>query len=143
MRHRARHHRPKHRVVHPWPPDEAPPDTVAARARYVGSPEHKGSWSPDHVPRLRSDASECPPDLSRDLEANTAALRRAIRHACVGAVFEEGFPKYVWVWMEDALWEARHIRGPAGTYKGYGPLEAAEYPLDPHGRLEAARNDVA
>ena len=33
------------------------------------------------------------------------------------------------------LYEARHINGPAGTYKGYKLLES-EYPRDPMGRLK-------
>ena len=35
----------------------------------------------------------------------------------------------------DGLYEARHINGPAGTYKGYKLLES-EYPRDPMGRLK-------
>jgi hypothetical protein len=34
-----------------------------------------------------------------------------------------------------ALYEARHINGPQGTYKGYR-LEEVERPDDPEGRLE-------
>jgi hypothetical protein len=139
MPRQQRHHRTRHRRILPWPEGEAPPEEVAAAARYVGSPEHKGAWSPHHEPRLRSDASECPVELSRDLAANTEALRRAIALRCVSADFEDGFPKYVWVWLDGGLWEARHIRGPAGTYKAYGPLEPVDFPLDRDGLLEAAR----
>jgi len=138
MRSRNRHHRSKHRVIHPWPDEENAPEIVAAAVRYVGSPEHKGSWSPHHNPRLRSDASECPPTLSRDLAANTEHLKRGILAGCVGRDFEDGFPKYVWVWVDGELFEARHMRGPVGTYKAY-PLERIERPMDPHGLLEEAR----
>ena len=86
--------------------------------------------------RLRSDASECPPELSRDLDDNTERLRHAIRAGAVGADFEDGFPKYVWVRVNGRLWEARHIRGPAGTYKAYGPLEEVDLPVDANGVLE-------
>ena len=48
---------------------------------------------------------------------------------------EQGFPKYVWGWLHGDLYEARHINGPAGTYKGYQLLES-EYPQDPMGRLK-------
>ena len=138
MRTMNRHHRPKHRVVTPWPDDGGMPDGVASRARYVGSGEHKGSWSPLYKPRLRSDASECPPELSTDLAANTGHLRRGIVAGCVGRDFEDGFPRYVWVWVDGQLYEARHMRGPVGTYKAY-PLEDVERPKDSQGMLEAAR----
>ena len=141
MQRRKRHYRPKHRSIHPWPGNEARPEDVAAAARYVGSAEHKGAWSPHHEPRLRTDASECPPELSQDLDANTETLRRAIELRCVGADFENGFPKYVWAWVEGELWEARHIRGPIGTYKAYGPLESVDFPLDLDGLLQAARGE--
>jgi hypothetical protein len=52
----------------------------------------------------------------------------------VSPVFEGGYPKYVWTWIEGALYEARHINGPQGAYKGYR-LEEVERPLDPEGRL--------
>ena len=44
------------------------------------------------------------------------------------------FPKYVWGWLDGDLYEARHINGPAGTYKGY-KLQESEYPRDPVGCL--------
>ena len=44
-------------------------------------------------------------------------------------------PKYVWAWLKGDLYEARHINGPAGTYKGYKLLQS-EYPRDPMGRLD-------
>lgn len=135
-----RHQRSKHRKLHAWPEAGPSSDEIARRARYVGSPEHKGAWSPEHQPHLRSDASECPRHLSVDPEQNSLDLQRAIRLHCVGADFEEGFPRYVWAWVNGRVWEARHIRGPVGTYKAYGPLEDVELPLDPDGRLAAARD---
>ena len=134
MRSPSRHQRPRQREIAAWPMDADPAEQVAERARYVGSPEHKGHWSPGFVPALRSDASECPPELTLDLESNTAALRRAIRAGCVAAHFEDGFPKYVWGRINNQLYEARHMRGPVGTYKAY-PLEELETPRDPEGRL--------
>ena len=40
-----------------------------------------------------------------------------------------------WGWIDGRLYEARHINGPAGTYKGY-EIEKAEYPEDPENRLD-------
>lgn len=73
--------------------------------------------------------------MTRDMERNTEALREGIRRQCVSPIFEGGYPKYVWTWIEGILYEARHINGPQGTYKGYR-LEELEMPLDPEGRLE-------
>ena len=42
---------------------------------------------------------------------------------------------FVWGWLNGDLYEARHINGSAGTYKGYKLLES-EYPRDPMGRLD-------
>jgi hypothetical protein len=35
------------------------------------------------------------------------------------SIREGGFPKYVWTWLGEELYEARHVNGPQGTYKGY------------------------
>lgn len=139
MRHRGP---PKHRRIVPWPDEVKAPAEVAAAARYVGSPEHKGSWSPLYTPSLRSDAAECPPELSRSLDENTRLLRQGIEAGCVGADFEDGFPRYVWVWVGETLYEARHMRGPAGTYKAY-PLEPLEHPKDPESRLARDASDAS
>jgi hypothetical protein len=73
--------------------------------------------------------------MTRDVDRNTEALREGIRRRCVSPVFEGGFPKYVWSWIAGVLYEARHINGPQGTYKGYR-LEGLETPEDPDRRLE-------
>lgn len=127
----ARHRR---RKIGPWPEGMTSPEEVAERATYVGSSEHKGHPSVAGPPALRSDATPCEPHRTKDIDANTAALRAGIARRCTSAVFEGGFPKYVWTWIDDALYEARHINGPQGTYKGYR-LEVAEHPRDPEGRL--------
>lgn len=101
----------------------------------MGSQEHKDHPSPAGPPALRSDATPCDPRWTRNVGANTTALREGIRRRCTSTVFEGGFPKYVWTWLEDELFEARHINGPRGTYKGYR-LEPSEYPKDPDGRLD-------
>ena len=99
----------------------------------MGSQEHKSHPSPAGPPALRSDATPCDPEIKWD-DINTA-LREAIRRCCTSTVFEQGFPKYVWGWIDEDLYEARHINGPAGTYKGYR-LEKVEYPRDREGRLD-------
>lgn len=132
---RTRFQRRKRRKLGVWPEEADAPEEVAERATYVGSPEHKDHPSPAGPPRLRSDASPCPAHLTFDVDANTEALREGIRKRCVSTVFEGGFPKYVWTWLAGELYEARHINGPLGTYKGYC-LEDVERPVDPDGRLD-------
>ena len=102
---------------------------------YVGSPEHKDHPSLGGLPRLRSDATPCEVEMTRDVGGNTAALREGVRRRCVSQVFEGGYPKYVWTWINGVLYEARHLNGPQGAYKGYR-LEEVETPLDPEGRLK-------
>ena len=109
-----------------------PIESVARRARYVGSPEHKAYPGAAGPPALRSDATPCDPDIASDDIGR--ALAEGVRRGCVSAVAEQGFPKYVWGWLNGNLYEARHINGPAGTYKGYR-IEEPEYPRDPDGRL--------
>lgn len=135
---RSRFHRQKRRKLGAWPDDADPPEEVAQRVEYVGSPENKDHPSRSGPPRLRSDATPCEAHMTADVEANTEALREGIRRKCVSAVFEGGYPKYVWTWLDDVLYEARHINGPRGTYKGYR-LEALEHPRDPNGRLNWGR----
>lgn len=127
-----RHRRTKRRSVGPWNGDE-PPEATASRVRYVGSPEHKSYPSSAGPSALRSDATPCDPKIGRD--AADAVLQHAIRHRCTSAVFEQGFPKYAWGWLEGHLYEARHINGPGGTDKGYR-LAVPEHPRDPERRLD-------
>lgn len=132
---RPRFQRPRRREIGPWPADAEAPELVAARAQYVGSPEHKRHPSAAGPAELRSDATACEAARTRDVARNTAALREGIRRGCVSARFEGGFPRYVWTWIDGVLYEARHIHGPLGAYKGYR-LEACEWPHDPEGRLQ-------
>ncbi len=132
---RTRFKRQKRRKIGDWPEGAPLPDEVAENVRYVGSQEHKDH--PSHVgpPALRSDATPCEPHLTKDLDRNTEALRRGILKRCTSSVFEGGFPKYVWTWLDDDLYEARHINGPQGTYKGY-KLTPPELPIDRNNRLD-------
>jgi hypothetical protein len=131
---RTRFTRPKRRKIGQWPEGVDTPKAVAAKVRYVGSPEHKDHPSQAGPPALRSDATPCEPHLTKDLDGNTAALQEGILRECTSGVFEGGFPKYVWTWLGGDLYEARHINGPQGNYKGY-KLQPAEYPIDRDHRL--------
>jgi hypothetical protein len=99
---------------------------LAARARYEGSPEHKSYPSPAGPPRLRSDATPCPPDL-KDLEQLTAWLQEAIAGGQVGAPWESDFPQYAWIRRGNRCFEARLSNRVLGTYHGY-PLRPDEIP---------------
>lgn len=133
---RTRFKRLKRRKIGPWPDDAPSLEEVARKSRYVGSPEHKSHPSEGRPPALRSDVTfPCEPHMTQDMAGSTAALRRGIEHRCTSAVFEGGYPRYVWTWIEGHLYEARHINGPRGTYKGYR-LEPVEHPDDPERRLE-------
>lgn len=129
-----RHQRPKRRKIGKWP-SELTPAELAGRVRYIGSAEHKDHPSPAGPPRLRSDATRCDVSMTRDVAGNTEALREGIRRMCVSAEAEDGFPKYVWTRIAGHIFEARHINGPSGTYKGYR-LEPVEWPDDPENRLK-------
>jgi hypothetical protein len=135
---RSRFKRKKRREIGAWPDDALSPAALAERVRYVGSAEHKDHASETGVPQLRSDATPCEVSMTRDMDRNTEALREGIRRRCVSPVFEDGYPRYVWTWINGVLYEARHINGPRGTYKGYR-LEDLEHPLDPEGRLRWER----
>jgi len=126
----------KKKAIGEWPAGQRPPREVAAQVKYVGSPEHKDYTSDAGLPSLRSDASRCDPNLPwAEIQQ---ALKRGIEHECVSEQFEEGFPRFVWGWLEGRLYQARHIRGPAGTYKGWA-LEPFEQPDDPRDKLEWKR----
>lgn len=128
-----RHRRPRQRIIAPWPEDGPDADHVAQTASYVGSAEHKSYPSRAGHPALRSDASRCDPRYT-DFEEISLVLREGIRRRCTSAVFEGNFPKYVWGWLDEQLYEARLVNREQGTYKGY-PLEEAETPHDEHGLL--------
>jgi hypothetical protein len=136
-----RHKRPRHRVISPWPEGMPAPEDVVARVRYVGSPEHKSYPSPAGPPVLRSDASRCDPRPGYDAERFTEILQEGIRRRCIGAIFEGGFPKYVWGWVNGQLFEARHLNGPQGSCKAY-PLEDVEKPDDPQNLLDWENGDA-
>lgn len=57
------------------PAAEGPPRSP----KYEGSPEHKTTKACDTVPRFRSDATPCPPDMKDRAEAQ-ALLDQAIQN---------------------------------------------------------------
>lgn len=65
-------------------------ESVARKARYVGSPEHKGFPSAAGPPALRSDVTPCDPDIS--VADIGSALAEGIRRRCVSAASEQGLP---------------------------------------------------
>ena len=102
-------------------------EAVAARVRYVGSPEHKDVITTAGMPRPRADASICPRPAN-DMALATSWLRSAIRSGSTGDQWEGGFPRYVWHRHDDTVFEARLVNRGDGTYKGY-PLGNHEWPL--------------
>lgn len=131
---RKRHQRAKHEVICPWPDTLPPPEQVAQTVRYVGSSEHKDYESEAGPPALRSDAARCDRQEYRDFAEITVVLQEAIRRCCTGAHFEGRFPRYVWGWLNDRLYEARLINRAQGWYKRW-PIEEVERPRDDEGRL--------
>ena len=83
--------------------------------------------------RFRTDATPCDSDI--DWAAISNALAEGVRRGCISEATEQRFPKYVWAWLGGDLYEARHLNGFAGKYKGYR-LEPPEYPRDSDHRLD-------
>ena len=100
--------------------------SLADRATYVGSPEHKDVPSFAGPPRLRGDASCCPRNLAAQQDLRDW-LQTAIRRGAVGAPWEGEFPCYVWYKHEKIVFEGRLVNRAQGAYKGY-PLFEDEWP---------------
>lgn len=135
QKHRYRKKTKGEGLVRDWPLGTAAPEELATRVHYQGSSEHKArpidaSYSIE--PCLRSDASRCPPTLTR--EAAEAALQRAVRLRNVSAQFEGGYPRYAWARIEGRPYIARLINQESGAYKGW-PIEEIELPTDRDHRL--------
>lgn len=118
--------RPQLRRIIP-PAAEVDRDALAARADYVGSPEHKRSPSFAGAPRPRADATICDPLLNERLEEIRGWLREAIRRGCSSELWEGGFPRYLWYFEAGTAYEARLVNRELGQYKGY-PLSPDEWP---------------
>ena len=105
-------------------------ESVAARATYIGSRDHKNIPSYAGPPGLRRDASRCPSEPSKDLERVVGWLRDGIRQGFTGGPWEgqsPGFPRYVWYKDGATVYEGRLVNRELGQYKGY-PLERSEWP---------------
>lgn len=98
----------------------------AARAHYTGSQEHKRHPSSAGPPRLRSDATPCPPHL-RDMDQLTTWLRQGLANGDIGAPWKGDFPRYVWFRQDDDCYEGYLTNQELGEYKGY-PLKPDECP---------------
>ncbi len=137
---RKRHQRVRRERIYPWPESHPLPEEVASKAIYIGSNEHKDYHSSAGPPALRSDAARCDSRYS-EFESITEALRQAIRRGCSGAQFEGNFPRYVWGWFDDCIYEARLINREQGWYKAW-PIEQAEWPRDDEQRLDRVNYDA-
>lgn len=110
------------------PPEGVDLQDVAARAKYVGSNEHKSYPSPAGPPRLRPwDASACDPAFKDQQDLLTNWLQEAIAAGNIGAPWMIDFPRYVWVRRDDVCYEAYATNHELGQYKGY-PLKPDEVP---------------
>jgi hypothetical protein len=101
--------------------------SLAERVQYVGSPEHKDSPSFAGQPRPRADATICDRSFVDRLDEINEWLMAAIRIGCVGAPWEEDFPRYAWYKDGDVVYEARLVNKGLGQYKGYA-IQRDEWP---------------
>jgi hypothetical protein len=76
----------------------------------------------------------CPELPDGEWEELSRTVQQAIELRCTSPNFDHGFPRYAWGWYRGTLYECRYLVTPRGAYKAY-PLEPAEYPEDPLGRL--------
>lgn len=101
---------------------------IALAARYVASAEHKGHANlfSGTASRLRTDATECPTDLTQ--EQVEGWLREAIAAGDVGGIWEpDTYPQLVWRRVGSAVFEGRVSNRDIGWYHGY-PITPAEAP---------------
>lgn len=131
-----RYRRKKKDMINEWPKELPPADTLMSSVRYVGSAEHKDYPSFAGNPGLRSDASRCDPDITK--EQAEEALKKAIKSGCVSPQSEGNFPRYVWGRLSGRLYQARLINREQGFYKAW-PIEEIEGPEDEHGRLRSEK----
>ena len=108
------------------PPPGVDVTELAEKATYVLSREHKDYFTEAGPGSLRSDATPCPRDVTRELAE--AWLRVAIAAGHVGAPWsDQPFPQYAWYRTAGVVYEARLSNSELGTYKGY-PLDESEWP---------------
>ena len=112
--------------------------TLAARARYVGSPEHKIDAWWGGLPRARQrpggrvgrpgkqTTTVCPLTTDRDRAEATRWLQRAIaagQYRFTEA--DQDFPKRVWFMTRGRIWCGYCVNPAAGEYKGW-PIDEGE-----------------
>lgn len=118
--------RPRIREISSPPPGKDL-KTIAAKASYIGSPEHKDTPSFAGQLRPRANAALCDRTLAQKQVLVTRWLRKAIRFGHVSGPWEGDFPRYVWHREGDVVFEARLVNQVNGQYKGY-PLNREEWP---------------
>jgi len=99
--------------------------SMAEKADYIISTEHKDYLTSAGPGNLRSDATRCPRGLIFDEVRDW--LREAIRAGDVSALVEGDFPRYAWKRVATQVYEARLSNSGLGQYKGY-PIEDHEAP---------------
>lgn len=108
------------------PPPGADLEMLAHTATYIISREHKDHLTEAGPGALRSDATPCPREVTR--ENAEQWLRAALAAGQVGAPWsDQPYPQYVWCRQAGTVYEARLTNAEAGSYKGY-PLDASEEP---------------
>lgn len=102
---------------------------AAAGAKYVSSPYHRNPKSKlgmGKVDRRFPAASTCHQYWT--LQSATAALKSAINDIQVSKAWEQGFPKLVWYFDGETLYEARLTNSQLGEYKAYPLEQKREWP---------------
>jgi hypothetical protein len=108
-------------------PDPERLNSAAARAHYVGSPEHKRHPSFAGPPAPRATATLCDPQFAQQQTLLTDWVQDAIRRGQVSNKWEGDFPRNVWLRRDGIVYEARLVNQGDGGYKGW-QLKEHEYP---------------
>ncbi len=123
-----------------WPSGKPLPNSVAVRARYIASGEHKdypsseGLW----VMAVKADKSKCDHFARSEWSRLQKVLRDAITAGCVHEEFRGDFPARAWAFINGKLHEARLTNAENGEYHGF-PLDYQEqWPDDPGNQLRNA-----
>lgn len=122
---KVRRHRPLRRT-RVDPPVGSDLQALAEQATYVISREHKDYQTEAGPGGLRSDATACPRDITRDQAERW--LRLALSSGHVGAPWtDQPYPEYAWYRNGDRVFEARATNITLGWYKAY-PLDPSQFP---------------
>jgi hypothetical protein len=110
---------------------------------YRGSDLHKDYASPVGPPRLDSDKTPCPRFRPEDWPQLTEALRAGVIGGVTDA-FRGGFPKRVWVWINEVLYEARldETTQQIARYHGFPLYDAESYPLPKNALKDVPRVSI-